>query len=281
MANILITGASGTIGRALSADMTPRHRVLCFSRSDPELDLRWIRGQFGAFEDLRQLDDETIDAVIHLAAAKGGGSSERDKVLVNVEGTRCLMRYLIDRGCKKFVLASSITAVGFQGTAFRPLQVPIPDEHPCLDRNGYGLSKFLMEEISKYCTRQADDIDVVNLRLCTVFPEEGLPPLKTVSPLPSVTYALGGLTVMALPDAVRAFSLAAEAPLQPGVRILNAAGPKAWAAEPVADILRHWWGDAVDVAHFERPGHEFDSVFTVDRIREELGFVARWLPENG
>ena len=127
------------------------------------------------------------------------------------------------------MLASSITAVGFQSTAFRPLQVPIPDEHPYLDRNGYGLSKFLMEEISKYCARQADDIDVVNLRLCTIFPEDSLPPLKTVSPLPSVTYALGGLTVMAMPDAVRAFSLAAEAPLQPGVRILNAAGPKAWA----------------------------------------------------
>ena len=76
MANVLITGASGFIGRALSADMTTRHRVLCFSRSDPELDLPWIRGQFGAFEDLRQLDDETIDAIIHLAAAKGGGSSE-------------------------------------------------------------------------------------------------------------------------------------------------------------------------------------------------------------
>ncbi len=113
MANILITGASGFIGRALCADMATRHRVLCLSRHDPELDLPWIRGEFGSFEDLRQLDDEAIDAVIHLAAAKGRGSSERDKVLVNVEGTRCLMRYLIDRGCKKFVLASSIAAVGF------------------------------------------------------------------------------------------------------------------------------------------------------------------------
>ena len=85
-------------------------------------------------------------------------------------------------------------------------------------------------------------------------------------------FALHGLS-----DAVRAFSLAAEAPYQPGVRIMNAAAPKAWVVDPVADILRNWWGDDVDVSHFEQPGHEYDSVYGVRRIKEELGFVAEKL----
>jgi hypothetical protein len=62
------------------------------------------------------------------------------------------------------------------------------------------------------------------------------------------------------------------------MRIMNAAGPKAWVADPVADVLRNWWGDDVDLGYFEQPGHEYDAVYRVDRIREELGFVARVLP---
>ena len=57
----------------------------------------------------------------------------------------------------------------------------------------------------------------------------------------------------------------------------NAAGPLAWAADPVADILENWWGDTVDVSHYRRPGHEFDAIFDVSRIRSEIGFVAERL----
>ena len=59
---------------------------------------------------------------------------------------------------------------------------------------------------------------------------------------------------------------------------MNAAGPKAWAADPVGDILEGWYGDQVDVSHFRRAGHEFDSVYDVGRIARELGFTAERLP---
>ena len=272
---MLITGASGFIGKALAASMAETHDVVCMSRRDPGLDLRWVRGEFGSFEDLARLDDESIETVVHLASVTGG-CSERDGILVNVEGTRCLMRYLIDRGCRKFVMASSIAAVGFQSTRFRPVQLPIPDEHPCLDRHAYGLSKFLMEEITRYYQRQNEDVDVINLRLSTVRPDDNMPELKRVGPLRE--WCLGGITIMALSDAVRAFTLAAESPYLPGVRTMNAAGPKAWVADPVADILRNWWGDDVDVSYLEQPGHECDSVYDVTQIREEIGFVAERLP---
>lgn len=281
MSTILITGASGFIGRAQTAEMARRHRVICMSRKRPEVDLpasaemTWIRGEFGAFEDLRQLDRWEIDAVIHLGAVTGG-CLERDGIVVNVEGTRCLMRYLMDRDCRKFVMASSIAAVGFQNTRFRPIQLPIPDEHPCLDRDGYGLSKYLMEEVTRYYQRQNESIDVINLRLASICPNDAPPP-GGVRPL--TEWALGGITVMTLRDAVRAFQLAAESPLRPGVRIMNATAPKAWTSAPTAEVLRHWWPEA-DVSHFEQPDHTFDAAYAVDRIREELGFVAEDLPER-
>jgi nucleoside-diphosphate-sugar epimerase len=275
MSTILVTGASGFIGQALAPSLAERHDVICMSRRNPRLELPWVRGDFGAFEDLRALDGYEIDAVVHLAAVTGG-CLERDGILVNVEGTRCLMRYLIDRGCAKFVFASSIAAVGFQSVHFRPLQLPIPDEHPCLDRDGYGFSKYMMEQIIKYYWRQNEQIDAIALRLATVVADENIPSLLRVSP--PRPWSLGGITKMARSDAVRAFTMAVEAPQAPGVRIMNAAGPKAWVADPVADILANWWGDEVDLSYFRQEGHEYDAVYDVHRIERELGFVAERLP---
>jgi nucleoside-diphosphate-sugar epimerase len=277
MSTMLITGASGFIGRALAASLAKKHSVVCMSRRKPEVDCPYVRGDFGSFEDLRQLDGRNFDAVVHLGAVTGG-CLEREGLLVNVEGTRCLMRYLMDRGCRKFVMASSIAVVGLQSLKFRPARIPIPDEHPCLDRDGYGLSKYLMEEVTRYYARQNDGLDVINLRLATIGPDEPAVPLKKVGPLHE--WSLAGITVMCLSDAVRAFSLAAEAPHKPGVRVMNAVGPRAWVQDPVADILRNWWGDDVDVSAFRRPGHEWDSVFDAGRIEQELGFVAQRLPQR-
>jgi len=272
MSGVLITGASGFIAGALAETMSARHEVLCMSRRDPGLDLPWIRGDFGSFEDLRRLDDKPVDVAIHLAAVTGG-CPERDGVLVNVEGTRCLMRYLMDQGCRKFVMASSIAVVGMQSKEFRPCGVPIPDEHPCLDRDGYGFSKHLMEEVAKYYHRQNPGIDVANLRLSSVCPDESMPAPRKPGPL--TEWALGGITIMAQSDAVRAFTMAAEAPYKPGVRTMNAAGPTAWVAAPVAEILETWWGKDVDLSYFEEPGHAYDSVYDVSRIQTEIGFVAK------
>jgi len=277
MSTILITGASGSIGRELARSMSARHDVICLSRKDPKLGLRWIQGDFGLDEDLKQLDDTSIDVAIHLGAVTGG-CAERDGILVNVEGTRCLIRYLMDHGCRKFVMASSIALIGIQSTSFRPLQVPIADEHPCLDRDGYGLSKYLMEEVTKYYHRQNPEIDVINLRLAVVVPDEEMPPLAMPGSIQE--WALGCITVMARSDAIRAFTLAAQAPPQPGVRIMNAVNQKAWTAVPVAEVLRSWWGDDVDLSHFEQPGHEYDSVYEASRIQAELGFVAEVTPDN-
>ncbi|HCN06322.1 MAG TPA: hypothetical protein DIT01_00195 [Lentisphaeria bacterium] len=275
MSAVLITGASGFIGRALVRAMSVRHDVVCMSRNDPGLDLPWIRGDFCSFEDLQRLDDNPIDVVIHLGAVTGG-CLERDGMLVNVEGTRCLMRYLMDRGCREFVMASSIAAVGVQNTSFRPDRIPIPDDHPCLDRDGYGFSKHMMEEVTKYYHRQNPEIDVVNLRLSTVKPDERMPAPMNPGPLPE--WGLGIITVMALSDAVRVFTMAAEAPYRPGVRTMNATSPKAWVAAPVAEILGNWWGRDVDLSHFEKPGHEYDSVYDVSCIETEIGFVAEKTP---
>ena len=283
MSHILITGASGFIGKQLAASMANTHDVICLSRRPTELEgVTAYEGDFTTPEALQKLDKHPIDVIIHLAAVTGG-CSEADGLRVNVLGTHHLLRYGISRGCRKFVLASSIAAVGFQSVKFRPLQVPIPDDHPCLDRDGYGVSKYLMEEVTHYLSRQNDDLDIINIRLASIAPDDSKPTPRQAGPL--TEWSLGGLSVMYASDAVRCFTMAAEAPHKPGVRIMNAVGYPACAADPIPDILRAWYGsdaDKLDMSHYERPGHAFDPVYDISLIERELGFVPeRRLPGAG
>lgn len=274
MSTVLLTGASGFLGSALLEKLSTEHQVVTIGRKalDTAENQVHYKGLFSEFEDLRQLDAHAIDAVVHLAAVTGG-CLERDGMLVNVEGTRVLMRYLVDRGCRKFVLASSTAVVGFEDPAFQPLQVPIPDEHPCLDRHGYGLSKYLMEEVSRYYHRQDSGLDIINLRLAAIVGDDAMPPKADITP--AGPWAVGGLTLMRRRDAIRALHLAVEAAAKPGVRVMNIVPEQAWVAEPTADVLANWWGDALDLSYYRQPGNAYAAVFDTRRAEAELGFTTR------
>lgn len=273
MSTILLTGASGFLGTRLLAELSTRHTVVTIGRKklpNAEGQHHYL-GNFVEFEDLRQLDGHQIDAAVHLAAVTGG-CLEREGILVNVEGTRCLLRYLIDRGCRKFVNASSIAVVGIQSLDFRPLELPISDTHPCLDRDGYGVSKYLMEEVTRYLQRQNPDTDMINLRLAAVHPDETPPP--RLEPGSQPPWALGQLTQLSRSQAVEAFTRAVESPLQPGVRIVNAVSRKSWVATSTVEVLRSWWGGDVDLAGLEATGDPRVSVYDSAAIAREFGFVA-------
>ena len=274
MSAILITGVSGFIGDTLVRSLAQTDRVIGFSRKATAIpNAINLVGDFSVPEELHKLDSYLIDVLIHLAAVTGG-CSEEDGLRVNVAGTHHLLRYLINRGCQKFVLASSIAAVGFQSLKFRPLQLPMPDEHRCLDRDGYGFSKYLMEEVARYLARQNEALDFINLRLASIVPDDREPGLCKAGP--NTEWAIGSVTKMYLSDTVRCLTLAAKAPHKAGVRILNAVGTQAAVAEPVPIILRAWYGDdlgKLDLSHYQRPGHERDALYEIARIEAELGFV--------
>jgi UDP-glucose 4-epimerase len=272
---ILITGASGFIGKALARELSKRHTVICLSRKETGIGLpEEITGNFSDEKDLKKLDKYVIHVAVHLGAVTGG-CKEGDGITVNVEGTRRLMRYLIDHGCRKIVLASSIAAVGLQNIKFRPVIVPIPDDHPCLDRDGYGLSKFLMEEVAKYFFRQNDHLDIIALRLALINNPEHPHDYRE-----NREWALADITTMTLEDSVRVFTLAAESSYKPGVRIMNAVCTEAWCKYPVAVTLKNWYGRDFDTSWFETPETAYASVFDSSYIRKELGFIARDLPNR-
>ena len=271
----LVTGASGLIGSALVAALAGSRPVLAMSRREAPPGVPAVRADFTDPAGLAALGGCRIDSAVHLAAVTGG-CSEEDGLRVNVAGTARLLRYLAAAGCRRFVLASSIAAVGLADADFRPKALPMPDDHPCLARDGYGLSKYLMEEVAAYFGRRRPDLEVLCLRLPSIARDDRLPAPRGRGPLRA--WALAGITVMALSDTVRLLAAVLDAPARPGFRVRNAAPSRAWVAEPTAGILEEWYGGAVDLAPYRRPGHEWDSVFDSGRLAAEVGFAAAVLP---
>ncbi len=185
---VLITGASGTLGTALTAFLAERsnHRVVCLSRSplsDPPPGCVEITGDFASRADLQRVSDQVgqISVCVHLGGVLSSANRQDLQLQVNVVGTHVLITHLHDHGTQKFVLASSIAAVGCLAPSFRPLQLPIPDDHTSLDVLGYGGSKYLMEEMSRLVSRQNPDLDIINLRIAGIVSDDS-PPRDDLEP---------------------------------------------------------------------------------------------------
>ncbi len=267
----LITGASGKIGNAFAEQLSEKRRVICLSRKKLQGNTASVQGEFHSFKDLRQLDTFDISCVVHLAAVTGG-CSEEDGLAVNVLGTRRLLRYALDRGCRKFVLASSIAAAGCLSGEFIPLQVPIPDEHPCLAYDAYGFSKAMMEELTRYFHRVVPDSDFINLRIGLVSDTDTPHLFRAGDPL---GWPFVNLARVNLGDLLSALDRAASAPPQPGVRVFNVVTLRANCADPVPEVLRSCLGsraDQMDLSWYEKPGHSCDALYSMDAIKSALGF---------
>jgi nucleoside-diphosphate-sugar epimerase len=274
MSNVLVTGASGFLGSRLVARLATDHRVVALSRSPVEGAAIDVNGSFTSATDLGTLDAYPIDTVVHLAATTGG-SSEEDALDINVSGTRRLLRYCVDRGITRFVLASSIAAVGCLSSDFLPRELPIPDDHPCDAVDAYGLSKALMEDVIFFFVRQRPDLDITMFRIGAVQPdttdaidESWLAAVKA----PFVSF--GGIVAR---DVVEALARAAGQGAGPGVHRMNLVASQARVPIPTAAALRRVLGDRADgleLAYYEKPGNEYASVYAAGELARTYGFTA-------
>jgi len=276
---VLVTGASGTIGTALCPALRGAgYTVLALSRQRPDAaGLTWLQGDFTRAADLDALAQRRIDAVIHLAAVKGG-CSEADAFAVNVDGTRLLMRRLLEQGVRKVVFASSIAACGARSEvepAFVPRRLPIDPEHPFIGHEAYGLSKYLDEEILRCFARQRADTDITSLRIGYVFAEatyEPTPLAPADIPRPMAFIELGRVM---LRDVVQGI-LAALARRAPGYHQYNLVGPESFCETPVGELLPLCFPEAeLDPHAFAGSGHHFDPVYSMWETERDLGFTSQ------
>src|SRR5690606_12389835 len=111
-----ITGASGNIGSALAAALSPDYRVVGLDRDVPdgaadflEADLTKDESVQAAFAELRRRYGSRIASVVHLAAYFDfSGEQHPAYRSVNVEGTARLLRALQDFEVGQFLYSGTM-----------------------------------------------------------------------------------------------------------------------------------------------------------------------------
>ncbi|GGK17330.1 TDP-glucose-4,6-dehydratase [Deinococcus malanensis] len=163
---VLITGAAGTIGRALREELRGRFPVL---RLTDTRDLGEAQaGEEIVSADLTRFEDvlaamQGVDAVIHLGAIADEHTYERIRA-VNMDGTYHVLEAARQAGVRRIAFASSIHTVGFY-----PRSETISPDVPVRPDTYYGVSKVFGEALGRmYWERYG--LEFVSVRICSFQP---------------------------------------------------------------------------------------------------------------
>jgi uronate dehydrogenase len=166
MAVILMTGASGAIGRML------RQRLV-----NHELRLTDVRAEEGV-QALDVTDAAAVqracrgvDAVLHLGGIASEGPFE-DVLAVNVRGTERVLQAAHRTGVPRVVLASSNHAAGLYERSDAGPE-GLPDDVPARPDSYYGWSKAAMESLGRlYHDRYGTHVTCLRIGSCTDRPAD-------------------------------------------------------------------------------------------------------------
>lgn len=198
MKTILITGASGFVGKAFLKARGADYKIRVFGRKPIE-GYEFVQGDIKNREDIERAA-KGADAILHMAAATTStkGATDSDYVETNVLGTLNVLEAAARNNVKKVVYCSSVCAVGFRPTPVLIKETDRPDPSDGM----YGYSKYIGEIL---CQRYSErcGINIICLRVCMVYPlHEFAVPLNPFHP-----HWLGSVHI---DDVVQAFRLAIE-----------------------------------------------------------------------
>lgn len=193
---ILVTGASGLIGSAVTGYLAQTNQVYALARFGDRSALAAVQaaGAHPIVADVAALTGDELpvelDYVIHAGAATAA-TSEQSRLRTfetNVQATGRLMR--IVRGVKGFVYCSSGSVYAYQGR--RPLR----EDDPFGLHNGiptYSASKIAAESLVEHISRE-EEIPATILRIFTIYGPAG------GSVTSRVDLVADGVTIPVYPD---------------------------------------------------------------------------------
>lgn len=171
--NILITGATGFIGKTLTNKLLSdkSNRIMILTRNAAKVEksiiekVEVLQAEITDFPTLEKIlfRLKNVDMVYHLAASLEFFGDKKKLFNVNVTGTINLLN-LLKGNIKKFVYISSIEAIG-------PIQekdIPANETYLCRPVSNYGESKLEAEKQIKIFSK-INNLDFVILRLGNVY----------------------------------------------------------------------------------------------------------------
>ncbi len=153
MERYLVTGAAGYVGREVVAHLLERgDHVTALDLSLPELGSEVVRVDMTDKPALDEaLRDHSFDRILHIASLPGDTGDPFEMVRVNVGGCLNMLEIARKTGVKRFVLTSSISAVGwFPATKFVPPDyLPVDERHPVRPEDMYSSTKLMQEVLAR------------------------------------------------------------------------------------------------------------------------------------
>jgi UDP-glucose 4-epimerase len=155
-------------------------------------------------------------------------------------------------GASRFVNISSETVPGFffPERSFLPDYAPVDEEHPIRPQDPYALSKYFGEQLMDAAVRRSD-IRCISIRPCWVQHEGNYernlgPQVRDPSTLSPNFWSY--IDVFDLADAI---VLAVESAL-PGHEVFYIASPDNVTGQPLAEMIKTYYGDAIELRPTER-----------------------------
>jgi UDP-glucose 4-epimerase len=275
---IVVTGATGFVGRALVTQLVHDHEVVCLVRDSTRLVAGAVAlaGDLTTEETLRRLPGRP-DAVIHLAQGSGGYPEHaRDQFEVNAAATSRLLDYARRTGAPRFIFTST-------GTVYAPSRGALTEESPLDARpEFYVLTKRVAEDL---VLARSESMSTLVLRLFAPYgpgQRDRLVPrlidaVRTASP---ITLRGGGsprLNPIWIDDLVGILEAALAGT---GEGVVNVAGPKAVGIREIAQIAGLALGREPRFVADPAPVAG-DYVADTSRMRSVFGAQALVEPDDG
>jgi len=281
---VVVTGASGNIGRYVVAELGARgHDVHAIDRvarpaGSAVPDLAWSVGDSRDPEFMTSvMADVQPDALIHLAAIpRPSLGTPLEVFATNTQATFVALEAAGVAGVGRVAIASSTSALGtvFASPPVPPRYVPVDEDHPFVGTDPYALSKQVDEATAAMMHRR-HGFQVVVLRIPNTGPlETHLVRAAEVARDPS-DLARELWAYLDVRDGARAFALAIERDI-PGCHVINVMAPDTLSPEPTADLLARFH----PTTELRRPIVGREVPFDLTRSRDLLEFSATHrLPE--
>lgn len=265
---ILITGASGVVGRRVTSDLAGTRPIRTFGRSPlSDGSAEHVQG------DVRDYDAvlaamRGVDTVVHLS----GFLEDLDPLEtleVNLRGTYHVLEAARLSGAARVVFASSIAVTGCLTASFIPDFLPIREDDACRPASAYAAGKLAAETLCDMYARRFG-LTTIALRFAGVqHPETWTTPLWEQERCPILW------TWISLGDLSRAIEAAIDAPIQ-GALVATVAAADSCSFRPTRELAQEFCPSAV-IREFEADaGEERWPMFSIQRARETL----RWEPSD-
>lgn len=278
---VMLTGGSGNIGRRVLARLTGEHDVTVVDRTPPP-DGAPARLELLDLTSPAQLDRVAgpFDAIVHLAAIPNPYHDPWEEVLrVNLQSTFNVLRYAVERGVPKVIVASSESASGWgiHGRFYKPDYLPIDEAHPCKPAEVYSYTKYFGDLLCEGFSREHDLATIAFRYTFVLFPGLYSSFIERVS-APGPRLEKGGTYCwIDVEDVAEAMALGLAYEMSPGQHeVFYLTARDHFGTGTVREMVELNWGGDVPLDPTYYDDHPRGSLFDIRKAERLLGWRPQW-----